>query len=73
MLDDNLDYFSTLTGIPNSPFVTTAMGAETDAAKLGAGVKFGFGKNLTGYVAYDVVLVSGYDWHNISGGLKVTF
>ena len=73
MLDDNLDYFSTLTGIPGSPLVTTAMGAETDAAKLGGGVTFGFGKNLTAYVAYDAVLVSGYEWHSISGGLKVTF
>ena len=73
MLDDNLDYLSTLSGIPNSPFVTTAMAAETDAAKLGATVEIGIGKYLIGYVSYDAVLVSGYDWHNISGGLKVTF
>ncbi|NLI81553.1 MAG: autotransporter domain-containing protein [Deltaproteobacteria bacterium] len=73
MLDDNLDYASTLNGIPGSPFVTTAADAETDAAKLGAGIKFSLGKNLTAYVAYDAVLVSGYDWQEIRGGLRFAF
>ncbi|HBZ55511.1 MAG TPA: hypothetical protein DEO88_08900, partial [Syntrophobacteraceae bacterium] len=73
MLDDNLDYFSYMTGMTSSPFVTTATPAETDAAKLGATVEIGIGKYLIGYVSYDAVLISGYDWHNISGGVKATF